>query len=361
MSRITPLHPLHLELSGKMVPFGGWELPLHYGSQIEEHHAVRRGAGLFDVSHMTRLDLTGRGALAFLRRLLANDVARLEEDGRALYSCMLTAEGGVIDDLIVYRLGAERYRLVVNAATRERDLEWIEARLAEQETPPNLSVRDDLAMMAVQGPRARTICAAALPRVVGALAGDLARFSAVEGERWLVARTGYTGEDGFEVMLPNEAALPFARALLDAGVRPCGLGARDTLRLEAGMALYGAEMDESTSPFEAALQWTLHFGDPQRDFIGRAAMEAQRATPPPRRQVGLLLEGRGVLRAHQRVVSDAGEGEITSGGFAPTLGRAVALARVPRAATSCEVEIRGTLHPVRLVKPPFVRDGAARI
>ncbi|GAB6043796.1 glycine cleavage system aminomethyltransferase GcvT [Endothiovibrio diazotrophicus] len=356
MGRRTPLFDLHTALGARLVDFGGWEMPLHYGSQIEEHHAVRNDAGLFDVSHMTVVDLRGTGARDYLRRLLANDVDRLQAHGRALYSCMLNEAGGVIDDLIVYFMTPEWYRVVVNAATRDKDLAWMEAHLAGFDA--TLTERADLAMIAVQGPNARTKAEPLLPAAAIEAVRALVPFSAVEAGEWFIARTGYTGEDGLEVMLPAARAEAFARGLIEAGVHPCGLGARDTLRLEAGMALYGQDMDEETSPLAAGLAWTVSWTDEARDFIGRAALAPQRENPPPMKQVGLLLEGRGVLRAHQPVSCDGGAGEISSGTFSPTLQRAIALARVPRdCGDSCQVDIRGKLHPARVVKPPFVRHG----
>ncbi|OBS08510.1 glycine cleavage system aminomethyltransferase GcvT [Acidihalobacter prosperus] len=356
MTRRTALHDEHLAAGAKMVDFAGWDMPLHYGSQLEEHHQVRRAAGVFDVSHMTVLDLAGPGARDFLRRLLANDVDRLKQAGKALYSCMLQADGGVIDDLITYYLDDGRYRTVVNAATRDKDLTWI--RKQAEAFDVDIEVRDDLSMLAVQGPRARELAAGVLGDA-GARALALGVFQAAElGERF-VARTGYTGEDGFEIMLPNDEAAAFWRALLAAGVRPIGLGARDTLRLEAGMNLYGTDMDETISPLECGLAWTVAWEPAERDFIGREALERQRTGGGLRRFVGLVLEDRGVLRGHQRVIADgAGVGETTSGTFSPTLGVAIALARVPAGTGGrCEVEIRGKRLRARVVKPPFVRNG----
>ncbi len=357
MPQHTPLYQQHLAAKAKMVDFAGWEMPVHYGSQLEEHHQVRRDAGMFDVSHMVVLDLAGPAVSDFLRRLLANDVARLNATpGRALYSCMLNERGGVIDDLIVYFMNDNGYRMVVNAATRDKDLAWI----AQQATAFEVSIRerDDLAMIAVQGPNARDKTRTALGEAL-APAMALKPFFATEcSDELFVARTGYTGEDGFEIMLPAAQAGGVWKALLAAGVAPIGLGARDTLRLEAGMNLYGQDMDEDTSPLEAGLAWTVAFEPAGRDFIGRAALEAQHEAGPARKLVGLLLEGRGVLRAHQKVVTTAGEGETTSGSFSPTLGQAIALARVPATAgQTCEVEIRGKRLPARIVKYPFVRHG----
>ena len=361
MTRHTPLFDLHHKLGARMVDFGGWDMPLQYGSQIAEHHAVRRGAGVFDVSHMCIADLTGARVRPFLQRLLANDVGKLKSPGKALYSCMLNETGGVIDDLIVYFLGDSWFRAVVNAGTRDKDLAWIRRHAADFAV--EVRERTDLAMLAVQGPDARAGAAGLLSPAGAAGALALEPFFGREIDGWFVARTGYTGEDGFEVMLPAADAERAWRALNSAGVVSCGLGARDTLRLEAGMSLYGSDMDERTNPFESGLAWTVALEPRQRTFIGREALEAIRARGPGRRLVGLLLEGRGVLRSHQRViVPDAGEGEITSGTFSPTLERSIALARVPAgAAAGVQVDIRGKLQPARIVRPPFVRHGRALV
>jgi aminomethyltransferase len=361
MGNRTPLYEEHLAAGGKLVDFAGWDMPMHYGSQIEEHQTVRHHAGMFDVSHMTIVDLAGARARDFLRRLLANDVARLTDRGKALYSCMLKVSGGVIDDLIVYYLGDEDYRMVVNAATRDKDLAWLE----EQGTvfAVNVAERSELAMIAIQGPAARDRVLGVLDAKAAETAAQLKPFFGAFAGEWFIARTGYTGEDGFEVILPGEAAAGFWRKLRAAGVRPAGLGARDTLRLEAGMNLYGADMDETVTPLESALAWTVAWEPPERDFIGRASLEKQRREGVPRQMVGLLLEGKGVLRGHQKVITENhGEGEITSGSFSPTLRRSIALARVPQdIGVSCQVEIRDRLLPARVVKPPFVRNGRARI
>jgi len=358
--RRTPLYDQHVAAGARIVDFGGWDMPVAYGSQIEEHHAVRRDAGMFDVSHMCMVDLRGAGVRALLMRLLANDVGRLTAPGKALYSCMLRPDGGVIDDLIVYFLDERWFRLVVNAGTAEKDLAWIRERAS------GLGVavvpRRDLAMIAVQGPRARAKTAALLPDECRAPAAALGNFFGLPCDEWFVARTGYTGEDGYEIMLPAESAADLWHALLAAGVTPCGLGARDTLRLEAGMNLYGNDMDETVSPFESGLAWTVVL-EGTRDFIGKAALEAQRAAGPARKLVGLLLLERGVLRSHQRVVADGvGEGEVTSGTFSPTLERSIGFARVPAATGgSVNVDIRGRLLPARIVKPPFARNGKVMI
>ncbi len=361
MGNRTVLYPVHHAMGARIVPFGGWDMPLHYGSQLKEHHAVRQDAGMFDVSHMTVVDIEGAGAKAFLRHLLANDVERLKTPGKALYSCMLNHEGGVVDDLIVYFLDDEWFRMVVNAATTDKDLAWIGG-LAEGRDL-EVKPRRDLAMIAIQGPNARDKTLPLLPESQREAAAALKPFSAVPGERWFIARTGYTGEDGFEVMLPLDQAEGFWNALVEAGVAPCGLGARDTLRLEAGMNLYGSDMDEETSPLESGLGWTIAWEPEDRDFVGRAAIEARRNDPSNRRLVGLVLADRGVLRDHQKLyVGDRMMGEITSGGFSPTLERSIALARVsPELGAECEVEIRNRRIPARVVKPPFVRHGKACI
>ncbi len=357
MANRTALYDKHLEAGARMVDFAGWEMPIHYGSQIEEHHTVRRAAGMFDVSHMVIVDVQGAGARDYLRRLLANDVAKLKAPGKALYSCMLNEQGGVIDDLITYYLADDFYRVVVNAATRDKDLAWMQRQGEGHEVA--LRERDDLSMIAVQGPQAREKVLGLLAEAQRGVAEALTPFVGVQlGERF-IARTGYTGEDGFEVMVPNDEAASFWQDLLGAGVSPIGLGARDTLRLEAGMNLYGTDMDESITPLEAGLAWTVAWEPAERDFIGRAALEKQRAQGPARKFVGLVLEGKGVLRGHQKVIVEGvGEGEITSGTFSPTLSVAIAMARVPTGTTDhCQVEIRGKLLPARVVKPPFVRNG----
>ncbi len=353
----TALNALHRAAGAKLVDFGGWEMPLHYGSQIEEHHAVRRAAGMFDVSHMRAVEVLGTGAREFLRYALANDVAKLDAPGRALYSCMLNAQGGVVDDLIVYRLAGDAFRLVVNAGTADKDVAWLAALAAERAAGAEIVPRADLAMIAVQGPYARELAWQALPGLHGATA-SLARFHGAFFRDAFVARTGYTGEDGFEIMLPAPLAPGAWRALAGASVRPCGLGARDTLRLEAGMNLYGQDMDETTSPLESGLAWTVDTRN-EREFVGRAALAA-----PQRSLVGIVLLDPGVLRSHQPVRTAHGDGLTTSGSFAPTLGRSIALARVPagvQPGAAAEVDVRGKWLRALAVAPPFVRDGKSRI
>jgi aminomethyltransferase len=361
MSQRTPLYEQHLALGAKIVDFGGWDMPLHYGSQVEEHHAVRRGAGMFDVSHMNVVDVRGDGARPFLRRLLANDVDRLREPGKALYSCMLDEQGGVIDDLIVYCLSPQDYRVVLNAATRNKDLAWLERQSVGFDV--HTEEQPGTGMLAVQGPAARELAAAALPERVRAAVLALRPFSALRTDALFVARTGYTGEDGFEIVVPADDVAGLWQRLLDLDVRPVGLGARDTLRLEAGMHLYGTDMDETVTPLESGLGWTIAWEPDDRDFIGRAALEDRRRSGRLRRFAGLLLEDRGVLRNHQRVVVDGkDDGEITSGGFSPTLGRSIAMARLPAGEeTRARVEVRNRLLDVRIVTLPFVRHGQVRI
>ncbi|MCU1731257.1 MULTISPECIES: glycine cleavage system aminomethyltransferase GcvT [unclassified Pseudomonas] len=356
MGQRTPLYDLHLALGAKMVDFGGWDMPLHYGSQVEEHHQVRRDCGVFDVSHMTVIDLSGVDATEWLRHLLTNDVARLGEVGKALYSTLLNDEGGVIDDLIVYRL-ADGYRLVVNAATRDKDLAWLEAHKSGFEV--QFRERPELAILAIQGPQAREKVAELLSSARAELIRNLKPFEGQFEGDWFVARTGYTGEDGLEIILPALQAPAFFNDLVGAGIAPSGLGARDTLRLEAGMNLYGNDIDEAHSPLTSNLAWSIAWDPAGRDFIGRQALEAEKARGISQKLVGLVLEERGVLRAHQVVrVAEIGEGEITSGSFSPTLSKAIALARLPMAtADRAEVEIRGKWYPVRVVKPTFVRHG----
>ncbi len=360
MGQRTPLYEQHLALGAKMVDFGGWDMPLHYGSQVEEHHQVRRDCGVFDVSHMTVVDVTGVQAKQYLQHLLANDVERLQLLGKALYSGMLNEQGGVIDDLIVY-LCADGYRVVVNASTRDKDIAWMEKQTSGFAV--TLNERTELAMLAIQGPHARSKTAALLSSARATLINNLKPFQGLPDGEWFIARTGYTGEDGLEIMLPAGEAAAFLSELVGAGIAPIGLGARDTLRLEAGMNLYGQDMSEAITPLSANMAWTLAWEPQSRNFIGRAALQAQLDVGVADKLVGLVLEERGVLRAHQVVrIGEAGEGEITSGSFSPTLGKSIALARVPATTGErAEVEIRGKWYPVRVVQPNFVRHGKALI
>ena len=352
----TPLHASLVACGARMVDFAGWDMPVNYGSQIKEHHAVRRDAGMFDVSHMLALDLCGPDATAYLRGLLANDVAKLKDGGKALYSCMLNERGGVIDDLIVYRFSDADYRVVVNAGTADKDVAWMRQRIASTGANVTLQARRDLAMIAVQGPRAIERASIALPELSTAN-GLPGPFSGARVADLLIARTGYTGEDGLEIAVPAARAEAMWNALVDAGVKPCGLGARDTLRLEAGMNLYGQDMDDNVSPLDAGLSWTVDLRDEARDFVGRDAL---RAKPATQRLLGLILEDKGVLRSHMKVFCAAGMGETSSGSFSPSLEKSIAFARLPLATQpgeDVEVDVRGKRLKARTVKLPFVRNG----
>ena len=358
--KTTPLNATHRAAGARMVDFGGWDMPLHYGSQVEEHHAVRRDAGMFDVSHMRVVDVTGPDARAFLRYALANNVDKMTVPGKALYTCMLDERGGVLDDLIVYFLADDRFRLVVNAATADADIAWLTKLRDARDPDVSIRPRTDLAILAVQGPNARA-------KVWQALAGteaptaSLKPFSAASAGDLFIARTGYTGEDGFEIVVPVSRVVDAWKALAAAGVKPSGLGAGDTLRLEAGMNLYGQDMDAKVSPLDAGLAWTVDLESP-RDFVGKDALVAQPAT---QQLAGLvLLDGGGVLRAHQKVRTAHGDGEITSGTFGPTIARSIALARLPKAVALddvVDVEVRDKTLRARVVKPPFVRHGQVKV
>ena len=360
MTQQTPLFEQHQACGARMVDFHGWMMPLHYGSQMDEHHAVRTDAGMFDVSHMTIVDLHGVRTREFLRYLLANDVAKLTQPGKALYSAMLNASAGVIDDLIVYFMTGDYFRLVVNSATREKDLAWI----SSQAQPFNveLTVRDDLALIAVQGPNAQAKAQALFNDAQRQAVAGMKPFFGVQADDLFIATTGYTGEAGYEIALPNEQAADFWQKLVIAGVKPAGLGARDTLRLEAGMNLYGQEMDEGVNPLAANMGWTVAWQPSDRDFIGREALQARREKGTEQ-LIGLVMTEKGVLRNAQpvRFTDAAGnlqEGVITSGSFSPTLGCSIALARVPAGiGEQAIVEIRNRELPVKVTKPIFVRAG----
>ncbi len=356
MTKHTALYEQHLAANAKMVDFYGWEMPLHYGSQIEEHQQVRRAAGMFDVSHMTIVDLLGVGGRQFLRYLLCNDIDKVEHNGKAIYSCMLNLHGGIIDDLMVYARSADNYRVILNAATCDKDLSWLQKHIEDHSV--GIQHRSDLAMIAIQGPTAIASALKAFSPAQMDGATTLQNFESVDVEDWLIARTGYTGEDGLEVILPGDQAPALWQALLDQGIKPCGLGARDTLRLEAGMMLYGQDMDENTTPLESGLGWTIAWEPQEREFIGRGALQLQKQSGVKHKMVGLVLSTKGVMRAQQKViVPDVGTGIITSGGFSPTLNCSIALARVPKATKEqCFVEIRGEEVPAQIVKPRFVKN-----
>lgn len=354
----TPLYEAHLAANARLVDFGGWEMPLHYGSQIEEHHAVRQNVGMFDVSHMRSVDIAGPQSREFLRYLLANDVNKLTQPGRALYSCMLNPQGGIIDDLIAYYFADDRWRLVVNAACAEADIAWMHRVASAKTFDVVITPRDDLAMLAVQGPQAFEVLANVRAPWAAAVSG-VKPFTAVTFDGVVVARTGYTGEDGVEIMLPADQALALWNDLLGAGVAPCGLGARDTLRLEAGMNLYGQDMDALITPSQAGLSWTVALTDQDRDFVGRAAITA---FPVPGQMLGLMLQEKGVMRAHMTVQTAHGEGEVTSGTMSPTLGVSIGMARLPGAVAvgdDVHVLIRGKSAPAKVCQLPFVRHGKA--
>lgn len=357
MSKKTPLYDAHLKAGAKIVDFHGWELPIHYGSQIEEHHAVRNHAGMFDVSHMTIVDVFGPGAKDFLRYILPSDVDQLKQYGEAFYSCLLNHQAGIIDDLIVYHFDDNNYRLVVNSATREKDLKWFQSQA--NNFAVEIKEQPHLAMIAIQGPDAIALVKKTLNPEQQKAVDQLQRFYGVESGDWFIARTGYTGEDGLEIALPAEEAEAFWNRLLAQGVHSCGLGARDTLRLESGMNLSGNDIDESANPFESRLSWTLHFEPAGRKFIGREALEMIKKKGILKKQVGIVLLDRGVLRDKQKVVFENGsEGIITSGGFSPTLQKGIALARVPAdAKENCQIELREKLVHAKIIKLPFVKNG----
>ncbi len=360
--RHTPLYETHQRLGAKLVDFGGWEMPLHYGSQVDEHHAVRKHAGMFDVSHMCTVEVVGTQAKDFLHFALANNVSKLKTHGRALYSCMLNERGGVVDDLIVYYFDDFTFRLVVNAGTAQKDIAWLNTIIAREKVSVVLTPRNDVAMIAVQGPTAREAVWKVLPNSRAATA-ELKPFNSATVDGIFIARTGYTGEDGFEIILPAERAAEFWTQLQNAGVKPCGLGARDTLRLEAGMNLYGQDMDDNTTPLESNLAWTVDMST-DRKFIGRAALESA----PTRQLVGLVPLGAGILRGHQVVQTlngkSKGNGEITSGSFSPTLNISIAFARIPADVAigdTVQAEVRGKWLDCRVTKFPFVRNGQSLI
>lgn len=357
----TPLYPQHIKAGAKIINFSGWEMPLHYGSQIKEHLQVRQHAGVFDVSHMTILDISDQGVTAYLRRLLANDVARASRNAKATYSCMLRDTGGIIDDLMVYALAENTYRLILNAATRNKDLSWLQEHASNQKV--QIQERNDLGLLAIQGPEAISLTTQVLLASQANQITQIAPFYGTTLDNWFVARTGYTGEDGLEIMLPTQEMATFWDKLLAVGVTPCGLGARDTLRLEAGLMLYGQDLDEQHTPLESGLGWTVAWEPSQRDFIGREALQAQRQSGIKHKIVGLIMKEKGIMRSGQNVFFPQNEtGIITSGSFSPTLGCSIALARIPSHVHGAGfIELRGKKQPVDLVKPRFVKNGQPKI
>jgi aminomethyltransferase len=358
MSQKTPLYEQHLVANGKMVDFAGWQMPINYGSQLKEHNQVREDSGMFDVSHMVVLDVVGSQSKQWLQKLLANDVAKISDYGKALYSCMCDLDGGIIDDLIVYHFTDEKYRIVVNAGTRAKDIAWMQSQTDGFDV--KLTERADLAMIAIQGPTILEKSAQVFTEEQLAKISPLKRFYGEFIGDWMVARTGYTGEDGYEVMLPEADAVAFWKKCVEAGIKPTGLGARDTLRLEAGMNLYGTDMDESYTPINSGLGWTVSLEDAERQFNGRAKIESQKTSGNHQRLVGIVLDGKGILRNHLPLFqtgSDEQFGETTSGSFSPTTKKAIAMARINAIVDGLEVEIRGKRLPVHIVKMPFVKDG----
>lgn len=355
MLKYTPLHPHHLAANARMVDFHGFTMPLHYGSQLHEHQVVRQQAGVFDVSHMAIVDVLGAGGRQFLRHLLTNDVDKLRPIGRALYSCMCNEYGGIIDDLIVYQRAPDNYRLVLNAAVRESDLIWIRNKI--HGFSAGLQERTDLSMLAVQGPLAIAKTLSILNPAQADAVSTLTPFECVDVDSWFFARTGYTGEDGLEIMVPNEVVSLLWSALLKVGVQPCGLAARDTLRLEAGLLLYGQDMNQHTTPLESELGWTVQWEPSDRDFIGKGALLAQKKQGLKQKLVGLTLQDKGVMRTGQRVLVEGHkDGVITSGTFSPTLNQSIALARVPiETGDHVFVDIRGNLLPASVGKPRFIK------
>lgn len=352
MPQKTPLYQQHLDSGAQLVDFCGWNLPINYGSQLEEHQCVRQSSGMFDVSHMTIIDISGNDSPVYLRKLLANDIAKLKSR-RALYTCMLNPQGGIIDDMIVYYRAENHYRLVVNAGSRDQVWQWINQQAESYQV--KLEEQKDSAIIAVQGPEAINKVALAITDIDHDALKNMRPFSFIEHQPLLIARTGYTGEDGVEIMLPANLAATVWQQLLAQNVTPCGLGARDSLRLEAGFNLYGCDMDQTTSPLESNLAWTVSWKDESRDFIGKSALQAQREKGVTRQLVGLMLEARGMMRAHQGVLTDKGKGEITSGGFSPSLGFSIALARIPITdSETVSIDARGKQLTAKIIKPPFI-------
>ena len=355
----TPLLAQHQKLDAKIVDFGGWALPVNYGSQIEEHHCVRSNVGMFDVSHMTVSDVSGKQTIAFLEKVLANDINKVSNTpGKALYSCMLNEQGGVIDDLIVYYLDDEHCRLVTNAGTNEKDMAWLSRQAAEFDV--SFKERPELALIAVQGPNAIEVCRQVLEPAFASVVSSLKRFQGAFHNDQFAGRTGYTGEDGVELIVSAELANTLWEQFLEAGVQPCGLGARDTLRLEAGMSLYGNDLDENHSPLESGLNWTVSLND-DRNFIGKDAITGS----TKHQMIGLILTDRGVLRGHQAVLlNDLEIGEITSGTFSPTLEQSIALARVSADVSlsvgdTVKIAVRKKQLNAVVANSPFVKNGSA--
>jgi aminomethyltransferase len=356
----TPLYQLHQERQARLTAFGGWEMPVQYAGITQEHEAVRQAVGCFDISHMGKFELLGKDLVKSLQNLVPSDLNRLKP-GVALYTVLLNETAGIIDDLILYRHGStpeglERISLIVNAATTEKDKAWLTAHLNPKQVQFVDRSRDQV-LIAVQGPAAIATLQDYTPLDLQSIPRYHHAESTLMGVPAFLARTGYTGEDGFEVMLPIEAGQAFWRSLLESGVTPCGLGARDTLRLEAAMALYGQDIDETTTPLEAGLGWLVHL-DRVGDFLGRKVLEQQKANGTSRRLVGLQMQGRAIARHGYPVVfEDQPIGIVTSGSVSPTLGYPIALAYVPpqfsKVGQEVAIAIRGKTYPATVVKRPF--------
>lgn len=353
----TSLYQDHVALGAKMVDFHGWSMPIHYGSQLQEHQEVRNRAGVFDVSHMTVIDILGAGGRQFLRLLLTRDIDQLKHIGRALYSCMCNRYGGILDDLVVYQRGSDNYRLVLNAATKANDLAWIRQHI--QGYAADLQERTDLAMIAIQGPQAIQKTLAILTPMQADAVSTIAPFECVEPDQVFFSRTGYTGEDGLEIIGPPAHIHQIWEKLIQSGVKPCGLAARDTLRIEAGLLLYGQDMDETTTPLESSLSWTITWDPQDRDFIGRGVLQAQKQQGLQQKLVGLRLLDKGMMRTGQKVLIEGlPDGIITSGTFSPSLNQSIAFARVPK--TTPEevlVEIRDKQYRAQVGKLRFINKG----
>lgn len=349
----TALYDEHIKANAKIINFFNWSMPINYGSQLKEHNYVRNDAGMFDVSHMSIVDLKGRVSYDFLRYLLANDIAKINKN-KSLYSVMLNASGGIIDDLIIYCIADNHYRMVINAACSEKDLNWINTNAKDFQV--DIDPLNDYAIIAVQGPNAVDKTIKAAPKLKAAK--NLTKFSNIIIDDIFIARIGYTGEDGFEIMLKNNPALSLWKQLLKVGIKPCGLGARDTLRLEAGFNLYGNEMNEQTTPLETNLIWSVDFKDNNRKFIGKESLKKQLKLGVKNQLKGMILTTKGVLRNNQEVFTNKGIGKVTSGSFSPTLNKAIAFVSVPTAADSAvEVKLRAEKVKAKLIKMPFYKNG----
>jgi aminomethyltransferase len=359
--RKTPLNEVHRAAGAKMVPFGGWDMPVEYSGLIAEHNAVRRAAGLFDVSHMGEFDVEGSGALAFLQRVTSNDVAKLV-DGAAQYSALPMPNGAPADDVIVYRRGPERFRIVVNAGNLDKDFRWL-----QEQGPQDCTLLDrsnELGLLALQGPRAQEILQPLTATPLDTIAFYHFADGEVGGHPVTISRTGYTGEDGFEIFVASELAVALWGLLIEAGrekgLVPVGLGARDTLRLEARMCLYGNDIDETTTLIEAGLGWIVCVDPAKGDFVGRSALEAQKKNGAPRKLVGFEMTGRGIARhGYPVLIGDEAAGTVTSGTYAPYLQKNIGLCYLPTSrsavGTPFDVEIRGRPVAARVVPTPFYK------